>query len=255
MRRSIVILLITCLTILLGTSGAYAERKVALVIGNSDYQRIAGVGTASADASLLAETFRKSGFDEVTLRQNLTLSTMSDALTEFAVKANASDVAVFCYMGHGVELGGAQFLLPVDAALARDFDLPNEGISLNRVLGALKGAGRLRLVIVGASRDNTIAASMTRSTGSAASDQDQVNLPPNQDTVLAFASTAGHPALNAADGHSQFAIALAKFIGKPGVDLRRVLGMVRDEVMQSTNHRQSPYVYGVIKAENLELIR
>jgi uncharacterized caspase-like protein len=113
---------------------ALAEKRVALVLGNSAYQNVPPLANPVNDAALMAQTLKNAGFDVVDFRQNLPALETRRALREFADKASGADIAVIYYAGHGIEVDGGNYLIPVDAKLERDNDIYDEAFSLDRVL-------------------------------------------------------------------------------------------------------------------------
>jgi uncharacterized caspase-like protein len=141
---------------------AFAEKRVALVLGNSAYQNVAPLSNPANDAALIAQTLKDSGFDVVDARYDLPALETRRALREFADRARDADIAVVYYAGHGIEVDGQNYLVPVDAKLERDTDVYDEGFSLDRVMVAVEPAKQLRLVILDACRDNPFAKVMKR---------------------------------------------------------------------------------------------
>ncbi len=144
------------LTLLLGAmvwlvspmAEALADKRVALVIGNSNYKRAKSLPNPASDASAFADLLRKSGFHVVDARINLGSSDMRRALREFSDHTRGADIAVVYYAGHGIEIDGTNYLLPVDSVLERDLDVEDEAVSLDRILKMMEPAQRLRLVIL-----------------------------------------------------------------------------------------------------------
>ncbi|MCK1366896.1 caspase family protein, partial [Bradyrhizobium sp. 62] len=141
---------------------AQAERRVALVIGNSDYKSVPQLANPVNDARLVGDMFKRVGFDIVDTRLNLSVVDMRKALRDFGVKARDADIAVIYYAGHGIELDGNNYLIPTDAVLETDTDVFDETFPLDRVLFAIEPAKQLRLVILDACRDNPFAKTMKR---------------------------------------------------------------------------------------------
>jgi uncharacterized caspase-like protein len=113
---------------------AFAEKRVALVIGNSAYKNVARLTNPVNDAAAVVGMFKNAGFDEVVSRLDLTVVEMRRALREFGNKARDADIAVIYYAGHGIELDGNNFLIPIDATLETDTDVYDETFPLDRVL-------------------------------------------------------------------------------------------------------------------------
>jgi hypothetical protein len=142
----------------------HADRRVALVIGNSNYHNAGRLPNPVNDAAAMAALFKNAGFEVVDVHSDIGIAEARRAIGNFADTARDSDIAVVYYAGHGIEVDGTNYLIPVDAMLARDFDVEDETISLDRVLRAIELARRLRLVILDACRNNPFAGSIKRST-------------------------------------------------------------------------------------------
>jgi uncharacterized caspase-like protein len=234
---------------------AYAEKRVALIIGNSNYEKVARLSNPANDAALIAETFKSAGFGSVELRRDLKVGEMRRALREFVENSREADVAVVYFAGHGIEVDGNNYLVPVDAVLERDVDVYDEALSLERVLVAVEPAKQLRLVILDACRDNPFARSMKRTIASRAVGRGLAKVEPTSpNTLIAFASKAGSTAGDGDGANSPFTAALVKHVVKPGLDLRKAFGYVRDDVLKSTGNRQEPYVYGSLGGDDVPLV-
>ena len=160
-------LLIFLVLLLVGTSGqARAEKRVALIVGVSKYQQVPQLANPARDAEAVSALFKRVGFDLVDTEHDLGVADLRRAVRNFADAANDADIAVLYYAGHGIEVDGNNYLIPADAKLVSDFDIEDETISLDRVLKALDGAKRLKLVILDACRDNPFAKTMKRSVAS-----------------------------------------------------------------------------------------
>src|SRR6478752_4645419 len=133
---------------------------------------------AEKRVALVAETLKGAGFDNVDLRRDLKIADMRRALRDFVDKAGDADVAVVYYAGHGIEVDGANYLIPVDAVLERDRDIYDEALSLERVLVAVEPAKKLRLVILDACRDSPFSRSMKRTIASRAIGQGLAKVEP-----------------------------------------------------------------------------
>jgi uncharacterized caspase-like protein len=234
---------------------ALAEKRVALVIGNSAYQNVARLGNPANDAAAMTETLKGAGFDLVETRRDLKTSEMRRALRDFSDKTRDADVAVVYYAGHGIEVDGTNYLVPVDAVLERDIDIYDEAFALDRILVTIEPAKQLRLVILDACRDNPFAKIMKRSIGSRAVGRGLAKVEPNSpNTLIAFASKAGSTASDGDSKNSPFTAALVRHIAKPGLDLRKAFGFVRDDVLKNTGNRQEPYVYGSLGGDDVPLV-
>ena len=225
----------------LGFSPARAEKRVALVIGNSAYLKVAKLSNPTKDSAAIAAMLRAAGFDSVESRLDVSANDMRKMLREFAAKTRDADVAVVYYAGHGIELDGANYLIPVDAALETDGDVLDEAVALDRVLFAVEPAKQLRLVILDACRDNPFAKTMKRTMASRAVGRGLAKVEPTSpNTMIAFAAKAGSTASDGDGENSPFAAALVRHLPKPGLDLRRAFGFVRDDVLKNTGNKQEP---------------
>lgn len=234
---------------------AWAEKRVALVIGNSGYQNVTKLDNPSKDAAAVAEMFRSAGFDVVDARNDLGVLNFKRAIRDFFNTVRTADIAVVYYAGHGIEVSGTNYLIPVDAKLATDYDAEDEAVALDRIIRALEPAKRLRLVILDACRDNPFQRKMQRTVamrglGSGLA----VVEPPTTDTLIAYAARAGSTAEDGSDGHSPFTRALLKNLAEPGLDVRIAFGRVRDDVLKATGNRQEPFVYGSLGGTTISLV-
>ena len=143
-----------------------AEKRVALVVGNSAYENVVRLTNPAHDAAAISDMFKRAGFDVVDAKHDLKNAEMRRALREFTDKARDSDIAVIYYAGHGIEVNGVNYLVPVDAMLERDTDAYDEAISLDRILQAIEPAKRLHLVILDACRNKPFLKKMTRTVAS-----------------------------------------------------------------------------------------
>jgi hypothetical protein len=234
---------------------ALAEKRVALVIGNSSYQKAARLSNPANDAAAVAAMFKSAGFDMVESKLNLTISELRKTLRDFGNKSRDAEVAVVYYAGHGIELDGTNYLIPVDATLETDADVLDETLSLDRVLFAVEPAKKLRLIILDACRDNPFAKTMKRTIASRAIGRGLAKVEPSSpNTMIAFAAKAGSVASDGDSKNSPFAAALVNHLTKPGLDLRRAFGYVRDDVLKATNNAQEPFVYGSLGGDDVTLV-
>jgi uncharacterized caspase-like protein len=240
---------------LAGSQSALADKRVALVIGNSTYRNVARLSNPANDAAIVAAMFKSAGFDSVESKLNLTVSELRKALRDFGNRSRDADVAVVYYAGHGIELDGNNYLIPVDATLETDADVLDETLSLDRVLFAVEPAKQLRLVVLDACRDNPFAKNMKRTIASRAIGRGLAKVEPSSpNTMIAFAAKAGSTASDGDSKNSPFATALVSHLTKPGLDLRKAFGFVRDDVLKATNNAQEPFVYGSLGGNDVALV-
>jgi WD40 repeat protein len=233
---------------------AYADQRMALVMGNSAYQHAPRLSNTVNDAAVLVDTFKRSGFAVVESHNDLSATEMRRTLRDFATKARDADIAVIYYAGHGIEIDGNDYLIPTDAKLDSDTDIYDETVSLDRVLIAIEPAKRLRLVILDACRDNPFSKSMKRVAAARSIERGLAKVEPSSpNTLVAFAAKAGLTALDGDGNNSPFATALANHLATPGLDLRKAFGYVRDEVLKATNNKQEPFIYGSLGGDDVVL--
>ena len=245
------------LGMVLAPASAWAEKRVALVVGNASYQTVPKLPNPSRDASSVAKMFRDAGFDTVETQLDVGNLEFKRAIRRFETTADQADIAVVYYAGHGLEISGTNYLIPVDARLASDRDADDEAIPLERLVSSADGARRLRLIILDACRDNPFVTSMRRERKTASraviAGLGKVE-PTSTDTLIAYAAKAGSTADDGSGEHSPFTTAVLKNLTVPGLDVRLAFGRVRDEVLKATANRQEPFVYGSLGGGNISLV-
>jgi hypothetical protein len=242
-------------TLLLVCQPAFAGKRVALVIANSAYQNVPTLPNPVNDGAVVAARLKEAGFDIVDSRHDLAALETRRALREFEDSARNADIAVVYYAGHGIEVDGTNYLIPVDAKLERDSDVYDEALSLDRVLLAVDPAKQLRLVILDACRDNPFAKTMKRSVAARGIGSGLAKIEPTSpNTLIAYSAKAGSTAQDGDGMNSPFTVALARHLTTPGLDVRKAFGFVRDDVLKSTGNRQEPFVYGSLGGEDVALV-
>jgi uncharacterized caspase-like protein len=151
---------------------------------------------------------------------------------------------VVYYAGHGFEIGGVNYLVPVDARLAADRDAETEAVALEQVIAAVGGARKLRLVMLDACRDNPFAPNMKRTIALKLVDKGFSNIEPGAGFMVVYAAKHGETMLDGAGVDSPFAVALARDIKEPRVEVRKLFDIVRDDVWTASKHQQQPFTYG-----------
>ena len=230
------------------------EKRVALVIGNGAYQAVEHLPNPTHDADLVAASLRQDGFNDVTVVDDADRSGMLGALKKFAAEADAADWAVVYYAGHGLEMGGENYLVPVDAKLQSDRDVPDESISLDRVLSTVEGARKLRIVVLDACRNNPFLVKMQLTTASRAISRGLSRVEPSQATIVAFAAQEHGVASDGDQGGSPFAASFAKRVGETGVEINKVFRLIRADVLSATKNTQDPAVYSSLPPEDFYFI-
>lgn len=232
-----------------------APKRVALVVGNSTYQNVPKLPNPSSDARAVAEMFKNAGFDQVDLALDATDMDFKRAIRKLEDNSTDADIVVVFFAGHGFELRGTNYMIPVDARLADERDVPDETIPLDRIVEAVSSAKRLALIIVDACRDNPFVG-MRRRTVTRSVERGLARVDPadSTDTLIAFAAKAGSTAEDGDGAHSPLTTALLDNLTTPGLDIRLALGRVRDEVLHITDNRQEPYVYGSLGGGEISLV-
>ncbi|AWL94176.1 tetratricopeptide (TPR) repeat protein [Bradyrhizobium ottawaense] len=220
-------------------------RRVALVIGNGAYKNVHALPNPPRDSKLIASVLRDVGFQSVISVNDLTRDKFFDALKAFAEEAEKADWAVVYYAGHGFEIGGVNYLVPVDAKLAADKDAETQAVALEQVIAAVGAARKMRLVVLDACRDNPFAPSMQRTLSLKLVDKGFSNIEPGAGFMVVYAAKHGETAMDG-DGsaNSPFATALAREIKQPRIEIRKLFDIIRDDVWAATRHEQQPFTYG-----------
>ena len=247
--------LLAALLLLVVCQPALADKRVALVLGNGAYQNVPQLPNPANDSALIAATLKSAGFDVVDSRRDLPALEMRRALREFSDSARDADIAVIYYAGHGIEVDGTNYLIPVDAKLERDADVYDEALSLDRILVAAEPAKQLRLVILDACRDNPFTKNMKKTVALRSIGRGLAKIEPTtSNTLIAYSAKAGSTAMDGDASNSPFSIALSKHLTTPGLDVRKAFGFVRDDVMKLTSNRQEPFVYGSLGGDDVPLV-
>src|SRR6478609_6848273 len=247
--------LLLAAALLFGAGPAFAGKRVALVLANSAYQHAPLLTNPVNDGAVMAKTLKEAGFDVVDSRHDLTALDTRRALRDFADGARDADIAVVYYAGHGIEVEGSNYLIPVDAKLERDTDVFDEALSLDRVLVAIEPAKQLRLVILDACRDNPFGKTMKRTIAARGIGRGLAQVEPTSpNTLIAYSAKAGSTAQDGDGKDSPFTIALSQHLTTPGLDVRKAFGFVRDDVIKSTANRQEPFVYGSLGGDDVPLV-
>lgn len=221
-------------------SSANAERRVALVVGNSNYKNISPLDNPRNDAKLMAETLRSVGFALVGGAEqiNLTKQSFDSAIQEFGNQLAGADVALFYYAGHGVQVRGSNYMVPTSANPTKEADVDFQMVDVSLVLRQMEGAGtRLNLVILDACRNNPFAARGLRSADAGLA---QMRAP--QGTLISYATQPGNVAQDGSYGNSPYTSALSQSMLKAGLDIFQTFNEVGLAVKRSTGGQQQPWL-------------
>jgi len=225
---------------LLFIAPAAAEKRIALVVGNSAYQNVTRLDNPRNDAALMADTLTGLGFTLIGGRAQLDLdkSAMDNAVQNFGRQVQGADVALFYYAGHGVQVAGSNYLVPVTANPTREADVDFQMVDVNLVLRQMQGSGtRLNMVILDACRNNPFGARGLR-----ASDGGLAQMRAPEGTLISYATQPGNVAQDGSDGNSPYTKALASTIKQSGLDIFQTFNRVGLAVKRDTGGAQQPWV-------------
>ena len=231
---------LACISAIFFVAPAWAEKRVALVVGNSAYESIAPLENPRNDARLIAKTLVGLGFTLIGggAQLDLTKAKLEAAIQEFGKALPGSEVGMFYYAGHGVQVRGANYLVPIGANPTREADVDFQMIDVGLVLRQMDGSGtKLNLVILDACRNNPFG---SRGLRSAASGLAQIQVP--EGTLISYATQPGGVARDGEDGNSPYSKALAETIRKPGLGIFDAFNQVGLLVKRSTGGAQQPWV-------------
>jgi uncharacterized caspase-like protein len=223
---------------------AFADKRVAFVVGNGAYKNVPALPNPAVDARSMAKLLRNVGFDVVE-GSNLSRDKMTEKLLDFGKKAEGADVAIFFYAGHGIAVNGTNYLLPVDADLKSEMDVKlGAAINVDLTLEQTMSDAKVKLVFLDACRDNPFAAKIrsAKATRSANVGSGLAEMKSGEGTLIAFATGPGQTALDGEAGtNSPFTRALLANIAQPGVEIQQAMTKVRAQVNEETNKGQLPW--------------
>ncbi len=236
MPRALIYLIV--LLTLTAVAPAQAERRVALVIGNGAYTNAPALKNPAHDAAVVSASLKALKF-EVTEVINGDHRRMLDAMSAFGRAASGVDVALVFYAGHGVQVSGRNWLLPVASTISAETDLPAQAIRTSDLMDVMETSGAaLKLMILDACRNNPLPKSASRGAtrGLARLEARSAG------TMITFATAPGDVAADGTGANSPFTTALAQHITTPGLEIRQLMGRVRETVYKSTGKKQLPWV-------------
>lgn len=222
---------------------AHGSERVALVIGNGAYQHATKLKNPANDAADMARALREIGF-EVTEGHDLDRRGIEAQIRAFSDRLDGAKVALFFYAGHGLQVDGRNYLVPVDARLQRPGDLALDTVDVQVVLQQMEAGQRANLVFLDACRDNPLARSLASALGSGRSASVGRGLTSMQSPVGTLIAFATQPDAIASDGrgrNSPFTAALVKHIRTPGIDIAVLMRRVRNDVLAATGRKQVPW--------------
>jgi uncharacterized caspase-like protein len=233
-------------------SQANAAARVALVIGNGEYRYSKPLPNPVNDAQDIAAALEQLDFTVIRVL-NGDFMKIREGIRTFNSEVEHADIGLIYYAGHGMELGGENWLIPVDAELKTDRDLFAEAIGLKTILQSVSRAGALGLVILDSCRDNPFAAKMARTKLTRSVDRGLARVEPTANVLVAYAAKDGTTATDGDGRNSPYTAALLKHLGTRGLEVSFVFRKVRDDVLAATNRRQQPFVYGSLSSKAIYL--
>src|SRR3954462_6863066 len=244
MKMRFLITALSAATLLVSANSAFADKRVAFVVGNGAYKNVATLPNPAVDAKSMATLLRNVGF-EVVEGANLTRDKMTEKLLDFGKKAEGADIALFFYAGHGIAINGTNYLLPVDADIKSEMDVKlGNAINVDLTLDQTMSDAKVKLVFLDACRDNPFAAKIrsAATTRSTTVNTGLAEMKSGEGTLIAFATGPGQTALDGQEGaNSPFTKALLANIAQPGVEIQQAMTKVRAQVNEETNKGQLPW--------------
>lgn len=245
--------LVLALLMLLPLPAMAATERVALVIGMAAYQHIEPLDNTVNDARLIADTLTGIGF-EVTLVADAGFQDLRQAMDSFAFRSETADLALIYFAGHGVELGGENYLIPIDADVRATGDVQRQSVSLTDFLQVVDRARTMRIVILDSCRNDPFGDTQIFTRADGAPQGGLAPPSPDRGTLVAFAARDGQVALDGTTGNSPFALALADRMKEPGLELSLMFRQVRDSVLAATFNQQEPHTYGSLSGVPFYLV-
>ena len=221
-------------------SPASAGVKLALVLGNAKYEAVPVLENPANDAADLAQALRATGF-EVIEQRDATRDVMAKAVRDFSERLHGADVALFFYAGHGLQMNGENYLLPVDARIETAADVRFNTINLSDIQQEMEGSGRANIIILDACRNNPFTEKLSRGgRGATTRGLGRVDAT-GEGSLIVYSTQPNNVALDGAGRNSPFTAALLKHVGTPGLEVRQMISRVRGDVLQATDRRQTPW--------------
>ena len=243
LRRLAIVVALAC-AVLTAPSAAHAERRVALVIGNSAYSHTSALRNPKNDANDLAGTLKQVGF-EVHLGLDLDQRGFAQIFEKFARELEGADVGLLFYAGHALQINEKNYLVSTEARLENEFFIASEAVELEPLVRLMESRTQTNLVFLDACRNNPLADNLRRNLAAL---KRSANLgrglarmePAARDTLIAFAAAPGQEAADGSERNSPFTAALLRHIPRPGVEVSVMLKEVTADVRRDTRNAQRP---------------
>jgi hypothetical protein len=239
-RRSVIPLLGAIGALIAVEAEALAGVRLALVVGNGQYQAVPALDNPSNDAADVARALRGAGF-EVIEQRDATREAMAKAVRDFSERLRNADIALFFYAGHGLQMNGENYLLPVDARIESPADVRFNAINLSDIQQEMEGSGRADIIILDACRNNPFLEKLSHGGRAAPARGLGVMEATGEGSLIVYSTQPGNVALDGAGRNSPFTAALLKYVATPGLEVRQMISRVRGDVLQATDHRQRPW--------------
>jgi len=231
----------------------YHNRK-ALVIGNANYVDQTPLKNPINDAKAVAAKLEQIGF-EVTYKENLKVREFGRTITDFEQALQGSDIGLFYYAGHGIEVEKQNYLIPIDAEIRTPRDVRFETVMLEDAISASLNTGKLSMVLVDACRDNPFAGQLGSGTRSIARGLSVVEVetgPVNQ--IVSFAAASGEVAEDGSGNNSPYATALIELLDEPNLEVGKMFRLLGERVSEMTGGKQQPVKRDNLRGEDIFLV-
>lgn len=222
-------------------TGALAGERVALVLANGGYVNAPPLPNANRDGQTIAESLRRLGF-KVFEGVDLDLDATRALVRDYAYALEGAELALFYYAGHGLQVGGENYIVPIDAKLEQELDLSFQAMPLAQITSAIERQDRTAILILDACRDNPFVPRLSRTLSrSRSTGQGLAGVSPGLGTLVVFATDPGKVAFDGQGANSPFTASLARHMETPGLEIRQVMTRVRLDVLQATDGAQRPW--------------
>jgi TPR repeat protein len=232
-----------CVLFLTAEAALAAGKRVAFVVGNGAYKAVAELANPKNDALAVSESLRKVGFEVVTAI-DLNREDLDQSIQKFIRSLSGAELSVFYYSGHGVEVGGENRIIPVDAVLANESALEVETISLQTIMMEMRSNSQAQLLYLDACRDNPFAVKKFLVGADEIKKQVGRGLAKEKATIgslIAYATEPGNIALDGDGKNSPFTAAILRHSFAENVDVQTALMQVTQDVWESTHEKQRPW--------------
>jgi uncharacterized caspase-like protein len=223
---------------------AFSQARVALVIGNGTYQNVPMLANPENDATGIAKTLERLGFD-VLLGVDADSVQLRNLVQEFGGMLGEADIALFFYAGHGFQVDGRNYFVPVDADIQSETDVEFEAMDLDLVLRQMDRRAKVKIVLLDACRNNPFETVLTRSMGRSRSagslGRGLAPVQPAGGALIGFATDPGAVAFDGVGRNSPFTGALLRHLATPGLEINLLMTRVRADVFAETQEKQRPW--------------